>query len=103
MTSGKDVSTKIRSLLDDALAPRLSMVGVRKEPNNHRIRTYTIFLLTSAVFLQLMSSQITQADLARYMGVLSVICFLWGAFRILSNESGFSSIRAALKNTRNRW
>lgn len=101
MSSGNDVSTKIRALLDDALPPRLFVIGTGKEPSNERIRPYTVFLLVSAVFLQLMSSQITQAGLARYLGVLSVVCFLWGAARLLANESGFSSTGAALKHFRN--
>lgn len=107
MSSDKDVSTKIRSLLDDALPPRLFAIGAEhgreKSSNRDRIRPYTIFLLVSAVFLQLMSSQIAEAGLAKSLGMLSVVCFLWGAFRILANESGFSSIRKALKNTRNKW
>lgn len=106
MSSDKDVSTKIRSLLDDAIPPRLFVIGAEdgreKAPNKDRIRPYTIFLLVSAVFLQLMSSQIAQAGLSSYLGVLSILCFLWGASRLITNESGFSSIGAALTNLRNR-
>lgn len=102
MSSDNEISKEVTKLLLDTpglrllKAPPATRHNVGNDAPGGRIRPHTIFLLTSAVFLQMMSAQIAQPELARTLGIVSLACFLWGAFRLFANDAGHPSVGSAL-------
>lgn len=102
MSSDHEISKEVTKLLLDI--PRLQLLktppaihrDAEKDAPGGRVRPYTIFLLSSAVFLQMMSAQIVQPSVANSLGVLSVACFLWGSFRLVANDAGHPNLKTAL-------
>lgn len=102
MSSDHEISKKVTKLLLDI--PKLQILKppptnrpeVEKASLGCRVRPYTIFLLASALFLQMMSAQLAQPDLAKSSGILSIVCFAWGSLTLFANDAGHPSLEAAL-------
>lgn len=101
MSSDREISKEVTKLLLDTPGLRLLKTPptIRhdgKDMPNGRVRPYSIFILTSAILLQMMSAQMIEPELTKTFGVLSLTCFLWGAVNLLSEDSGFPSVGSAL-------
>lgn len=102
MSSDHEISKEVTKLLLDTPGLRLLKAPPATRHNDGsdapggRVRPHTIFLLTAAMFLQIMSAQIAQPERARALGLVSLACFLWGAFRLVANDAGHPSVRSAL-------